>query len=391
MGKKFDMSRILVLSISRRSGHQHAAMAVENSLKTFYSEVEVLTQNFFDCIKSPYLEQMINSTYLSILKTTPEIWDYLYDNEKVAERISHLRNITTKQAANKFHHVLQEIKPSAIVCTQAFPCEVYSSLKRDVGIRIPLVAVVTDFVANAYWIHPEVDLYTVPSEYTKQGLVESGVDPDKVKVLGIPIKPVFEKEYSNEERLKLKRELGFDSNLPIVLIMGGSQGLGPFRKMINILSHHNEKIQLVVITGLNTKMRRSLTWLKKSTKIPIHVFGYINNVHDLMSVSDILISKPGGMTTTEALAKNLPMIMVQPLPGQEEKNCRFLLEKKAALRIDDMEDITNVIRKLIHTPEMISELKYHMEKLVVKHSGQLVADAIMAITSNQEIPVFLED
>ena len=376
--------QVLILSISKRSGHHHAANALETALHAHYPAVDVINQNYFDFIKNPMMERMINRTYLGILKTTPEIWDYVYDNDKVAVRISGLRNFATRQTATKFNEILQELKPSAIVCTQAFPCEIACILKRNNELKIPIVAVVTDFVAHSYWIHPEVDLYAVPSEATKQEMIEHHLDPSRIEVLGIPIKPEFEKQYSAEEKLQLKIKMGFDPELPIVLLMGGSQGFGPMENIIQQIAHHNGKIQLIVIAGLNSKLRRNLLRVQPFLSIPMHVYGYVNNIQDFMTISDILITKPGGITTSEALIKELPMIIIHPLPGQEENNSVFLNKVGAVIRVDDEVDIAKAIHELLSVPGKMEQLRANMVHLAVRNSGKIISDAIIELVDNYQ-------
>jgi processive 1,2-diacylglycerol beta-glucosyltransferase len=377
--------KVLILSISKRSGHQHAAQALEKAFHLYAPQHEIINQNFFEFIKNPLLEEMLNTTYMGILKTTPELWDYLYDNDKFVVRISRLRNLIIKQASNKFKEILEDVKPDVIVSTQAFPCEVSCSLKKEGILNIPIMAIVTDYIAHAYWVHPEVDLYTVPSKFSKEDLALHGINPSKIKILGIPVNPEFEITYTEEQKKDIRRKFGIDPDLPAVLLMGGSQGLGPFEDIVKELRKVTLPLQLIVITGHNTKLRRSLSMLKEELNFPVHIFGFVNNVHEFMSISQILITKPGGVTSSEALVKDLPMIIVHPLPGQEENNSQYLVKEKAAIRIDFEEDVPAVINNLLGESSPINELIKNIQKIVIHDSGRNIVNSIINLADEKSL------
>lgn len=371
--------KVLILSISKRSGHQHAARAIEKAFHCYAPEHQVINQNFFEFIKNPLLEQMINTTYMGILKTTPELWDYLYDNDKFVVRIRKLRNLVTHQASMKFKEILREVRPDVIISTQAFPCEVACSLKKEDALSVPIVAVVTDYIANAYWVHPEVDLYTVPSQICKDDLAAHGIDSSRINILGIPVNPEFEAQHSEAEKTDIRNRLGLDASLPVILLMGGSQGLGPFEDIVKEFKNINCPCQIVVITGHNTRLRRSLSMLKEESGLLLHIFGFVNNVHEFMSVSDLLITKPGGVTSSEALVKGLPMLIIHPLPGQEENNSQYLVSEKAALRIDFEEDLPAIINSLLSDPTQMNQLKLNIENIVIRNSSRNIVEATLRL------------
>jgi len=377
-----DIMRVLILSISKRSGHQHAAQAIENAFRQNYPSIKTINRNFFDIISNPRMEEMVSNTYLRILRTTPNLWDYLYDNEKVFKKTSRWRQLISRQTSIKFKEVIDQIRPSVIVCTQAFPGEVTATLKKNGEIDIPLVAIVTDFVAHAYWVHPEVDLYVVPAEKTKEGLVKHNILSSRIKILGIPIESVFEKYYSQLEKEEIIQKQGLKRNIPILLMMGGCQGFAPMKRLVQLIERSKIRCQILAVTGLHTKLRRELNKLKSELTIPLKVYGYTNNIHELMSISDLLITKPGGMTTTEALVKRLPMIISHPLPGQEEKNSQFLVESGAAIRINSEEEIISTINQLLSNRNFILQLQYNMDELVIHHSTQRIVNEIVHLLTD---------
>ena len=350
MDKSIDLMRVLILSISKRTGHQHAAQAVENSFHQNFPSVHTISRNFFEYIKKPMLEKVLNKAYFSILKNTPELWDYLYNNQTIYEKTGKFRQLVNRQTFQQYKESLEKYNPSVIICTQSFPCEVTACLKRKKDTNIPLVAIVTDFVAHAYWANPEVDLFIVPTERTKVDLMQRSIPERRIKILGLPIEQHFEDSLTLAEKRDVRTKVGLDKNLPTLLVMGGGHGFGPMKELVETFEQSKVKCELIIVAGFNTKLRRELNQLKKKVKIPLHIFGYVNNIHELMSVSDILITKPGGMTSTEALVKRLPMIIIHPLPGQEEKNSEFLVNAGAALRFDSAGDVVTTANTLLSEP-----------------------------------------
>jgi processive 1,2-diacylglycerol beta-glucosyltransferase len=393
--------RALILSISKGSGHQHAAKAIEDAFHQNHPTVETSNHNFFDLVTNPLVEKMVSGTYLWILQFMPKFWGYLYDNEKVFKRTTWLRRLGSWKSKKKFIKYLKEITPDVIVCTQALPCEVTATLKRQKRFNIPLVAVVTDFVAHAYWVHAEVDLYIVPSKKTKEGLVNHGISPAKIKVLGIPINATFETAMPEQEKKAIIKKIGLDETLPIIMLMGGCQGFIPMSRMVKLIHQCKNPCQIIAVTGLNNKMRRKLNKSKvqslkskvqrlgetpshKIANNPLVVYGYVNNIHELMSASDLLITKPGGMTSSEALVKQLPMIIIHSLPGQEEKNSRFLADAGVVVRLKSEKEIAPTIDRLLSNRILLSEFQHKMDELVIHHSAQKIVDEVMVMLPGAE-------
>ncbi len=376
--------RALILSISKGSGHQHAAKAIEEAFHQNHSSVETLNHNFFELVSRPRVEETVSKIYFSILRYTPKIWGYIYDNKRVFQRTARIRNKISLKTSIKFKEIVEKTIPSVIICTQALPCEVSSTFKNYYRNTIPLVAVVTDFVAHAYWVHPEVDLYIVPTQKTKEGLVNQGISPEKIKILGIPINATFEIRLTEQEKKAVIKKIGLNETLPIVMLMGGCQGFIPMSRLVKLIHRCKTSCQIIAVTGLNHKMRRELTLLKAGMKNPMVVYGYVNNIHELMSVSDLLITKSGGMTSSEALVKQLPMVMIHALPGQEEKNSHFLADAGVALRLESEKEIVPTIDRLLSNRNLLSQFQLNMDELVIHHSAQRIVDEVMGMLTKVE-------
>ena len=359
--------------ITLNSGHHRASIAIENALKIISPGIETLNINAFAYI-NPILEKVINHTYMSIIKNKPEVWEYLYDNPKVLKSMQVLRDIIHKFNSKKLRNLLEDFKPDAVVCTQAFPCGMIADYKKKLNLNLPLFGVLTDHAPHSYWIFENVDCYIVPSESSKRHFMRNGISEAKIKVFGIPIDPKFNKSYSKKDVCK---KFGLNTKLPTVLIMGGSQGLGPVENIVNVLEHIAAPFQLIVVCGMNKRLEKSLERRKKRYKKKMVVFGLINNVDELMDASSLIVTKPGGITTGEALAKGLPMIVIHPIPGQEAKNTEFLLNEGVAVKAEDSQDIAALVQELFSDNVKLAEMRERASEIKKPNSAMDIANLVL--------------
>lgn len=338
--------------ISINSGHHRASLAIEKALKFLEPRTEILNINSFN-YTNPILEKIINKTYLGVIKRMPGVWEYLYDNPKVVRNTQGLKDLIHRFNSRKLESLLKEFKPDAIVCTQAFPCGMVADYKKTFGLDVPLFGVLTDYLPHSYWFYDEVDYYIVASSLTKQKFLENGIPPKKIKTFGIPIDPKFTER---QDRKRIAKKLNLDLSTPTILIMGGGQGLGPIKKIIRSLNDVQFPLQLIVVAGTNRSLSR---WLKKIKSIhtkKIISFEYVENIDELMEVSTILITKAGGLTIAEALVKGLAIIIVNPIPGQESNNTKFILRKGIALKAEGEGSVVGLVNKLLHKPQRLKSI-----------------------------------
>lgn len=343
--------KILLLYISEHSGHHCASIAIENALREMDPDVRTLNINSFN-YTNPILEKVINRAYMGVVRRTPEIWEYLYDNPKVLKKTQGLRDMIHRFNTGKLKALLDEFRPSAIVCTQAFPCGMVADYKRSSNLDIPLVGVLTDYAPHSYWIYNNVDKYIVPSEETGKKLVENGIDPSRVMAFGIPIDLRFRRV---ADSINIRKELSLDSNVPCVLIMGGTQGLGPIIDIVRILNRSDLNLQIIIAAGTNRKLYKALK--SRHFRKKILVLPYADNVDELMQASAVIITKPGGITTAEALAKGLPMLIISPLPGQEAMNTKFLLQEGVALKAESPYDALVILKELLYNENKLRMMR----------------------------------
>jgi len=344
--------RILLMYISAVSGHRSAALAIEKAIKILSPQTETSGINAFH-YTNPISEKIVNRLYMSVIQKMPKVWDFLYDNPHIARNTQKIKEIINKMNSGKVKNLLDEHKPDVVVCTQAFPCGMVAGFKKAFNSNIPLVAVLTDYVPHSYWIYDAVNYYISPSEEVTRRLEEKGVSPGKIKSLGIPFDPKFNRPF---DKGALFRKLGLNPSLPIVLIMGGGQGLGPIKEITGSLEKVKNEIQEIIVTGTNLKLYNSMVKEAKKCKKKILVYGYTDNIDELMSLTSILITKPGGITTAEALAKKIPMIIVKPIPGQEANNAVYLTEKGAAIKTEEPDKINYIVDDLLSNPDKLKRL-----------------------------------
>ncbi|MFA4992028.1 MAG: glycosyltransferase [Candidatus Omnitrophota bacterium] len=368
-----DTKNILLMYITENSGHHRASCAVENALRSLLPSVRTMNINGF-AYTNPIFEKFINRTYLSVIKNKPEVWEYLYDNPKVLRSVQGLRDVIHRFNSKKLKILLDDFKPDAVVCTQAFPCGMIADYKKNFGLSLPIFGVLTDHAPHSYWFFDEVDYYVVPSEASRNHFIRNGISGSKIRVFGIPINPRFSVRHDKRE---IRGKIGLDPEVHTVLIMGGSQGLGPIGHTMSVLEHIKIPFQIIVVCGVNKSLERALLRKKARYKKKMLVFGLVENVDELMEASDVIVTKPGGLTTSEALAKNLPMIIVHPIPGQEAKNTEFLLREGVAVKAEDSEDIGALIKELFSNNIKLEEMRDKADSIKKPNSAIEIAEIVL--------------
>ena len=367
--------RIILMYISEVSGHRSATLAIEKAVKMFSPKCEILNINAFN-YTNPISEKVINRIYMEVIKHTPRVWDYLYDNPNVVKGLEKIKKSVHKANSPKLKKLFDKFNPDLVVCTQAFPCGMVADYKTTYGSSLPLVAVLTDYIPHSYWVYDKVDYYITPSEDVSERLAKKGVASSKIKSFGIPFDYKFNQKLNSEE---IFHKLNLNPHKPAVLIMGGGQGLGPIKTIVKSLEKVKANIQELIITGTNKKLYRSLKRKIKRYKKEIHLFGFVQNIHELMHISKVIISKPGGVTTAEVLSAGLPMVIVKPIPGQEVNNTNFLTHKGAAVKVDDPKDVYRVIDELLEDKIKSEHLKQAAAEIAKPNASMDIAKLLLNI------------
>lgn len=373
--------RIALMYISEISGHHSATLAIEEAIKTIQPDTEILNINAFN-YTNPVTEKIVNRIYMGIIKRTPGIWDYLYDNPAVVKKVERIKKRIHRFNSPKLKRLFDQFRPDVVACTQAFPCGMVSEYKKDYNSGLPLVAVLTDYVPHSYWIYDDIDCYIVPSDEVASRLHKKGVTPEKVKTFGIPFSLRFNNDIPEDEALK---KLGLNPDIPALLIMGGGQGLGPIKTIVRAIDRIKFDFQEIIVCGTNKKLYRSLRRKIKKYRKNILLYGYSDNINTLMSVSDLVITKPGGITTAEALAKKLPMIIVKPIPGQEANNTAYLTRHGAALKVDRPKDVSSAIEDLLRNPYRLKSMRESATRIAKPNASLDTARLLLGLASKQHV------
>ena len=343
---------ILLMYISKVSGHRQATMALSKSFKKVMPDAELLSINGFGH-NFPILEGVINAAYMGIIRHTPKVWDYLYDHPGVVKRSANLRKHLYRSSHKKFDKLFKEFPADTVICSQAFPCGMIADYKMATRRKLTIIGVLTDWAPHSYWINEGVDHYVVPSQDTRDRFVKKGVPEEKIHVLGIPIRYKFAEKL---DKMTVRKDLGLAPHVPVVLIMGGGQGLGSMKDAVKRLLASPRELQLIVVAGANQRLHRWLVKQSPRAHKKMLFYDYANNVDELMEEADIIVTKPGGMTTSECLAKGVPMVILDPLPGQEARNTDFLIEKGIAIHAHDVNDLAGDVELLLRSPERIKAM-----------------------------------
>ena len=367
--------RVLLMYISEDSGHHCASLAIEKAIHQLSPASETLNINAFN-YTNPILEKVINRAYMSVLKRKPEIWDYLYDNPKVLEKTRRLRSLIHGLNSPKLKVLMGDFKPDTVVCTQAFPCGMVADYKKTYELDLPLVGVLTDYAPHSYWVYNNVDYYVVPSEETGRKLIQSGVDERKIKPFGIPLDLNFKKP---SERQAVSSSLGLDPFKPMVLIMGGTQGLGPIKELVLFLNDLSQPMQIVIVCGTNRKLYRWLSRRMKGFKKKTLLYGFTHNISELMTVASVIVTKAGGITTAEALAKGLPMVILHPLPGQEAMNTAYLLREGTAVKAENIKDCAVILEELLYNEAKLHSMSLNAKRCSRPESALDIANLILGV------------
>lgn len=338
--------KILVLHASAGAGHKRAAQALEKAFSVVNPGAEVKVCDILD-FTAPIFRKTYGEGYLDVVRKAPELWGYMYsqsDKKAFNPLRRKLRSFVNKTNTISFSMFFRKFAPDIVVCTHFMPLELISTRLFKGKTDVSLFCTVTDFAVHSLWILENVTGYYVATEEAKRQLLRRGQPEDSVVVSGIPIDPVFIKGLSLEAA---RKQLKLDVRQPVVLILSGGFGVGPAVELIKAAGSAGVNCRLLVVAGANKELKERAEEAARGISTPVTVFGFVNNIHELMDASDLIISKPGGLTTSEVMAKGKPMLIIDPIPGQEQRNCEYLLESGAAARLFDIDDAGYKIKSLL--------------------------------------------
>lgn len=367
---------ILFFTVSAGEGHNQVAKTLCDAIQKVNKKHNVKIIDTFNYV-NPNLHKILMKGYIRSIKYIPELYGYFYKKTEETDSSLHdLGELINKIfISRKLSKLLINFKPDVIVCTHPFPAEALSVLKRKGTISIPIITTLTDYTLHPIWINKEVDYYIISSENFKYELDYWQINPNKAKFYGIPVRDFF---YNKLDRNELCKKLNI-SNTFTALLMGGGLGLGKITETLDYLLNYKVDIQIIVVTGKNQILYKQLNekYINSNKFNNLKVFGFISNIHELMSISDVIITKPGGITITEALVKEVPIIVSSNLPGQEERNTEFILNNGIGMLATSPNTLISCINLLKENKEKYNIMKYNMSKLKKPNATKDIVNLIL--------------
>jgi len=348
--------KIVIAHASAGTGHLKAAEALYRYLKDNYPAIEVKLIDILED-SSPVFKFAYRRGYSLLVKYAPWLWSLAFraTSFKFLPQVSKKINLIIDRLNTiGFSKFLTQENPDVIISTHFTPPQIASYLKKTGRIKSRLVTVITDFGVHPFWISEGTDIYIAASEFTKRQLMAQGISESAIRVLGIPIDPKFKRQYQKEE---LCRKLSLDKDRFTVLIATGSFGIGPIEEIVDLLY---QEAQLLVVCANNQELYRSL----RAKNYPgVGVFGFIDNIQELMAVSEVIVGKPGGLTISEGLAMSLFPIFITAIPGQESENIKALAQEGVGIYTSDTGRIKDIILDFKTHPEKLISIKENIKKM----------------------------
>lgn len=366
--------KVLFLSVPTGQGHHQTAKAVLE----YFKNNEDVECRFLDVVDdvSPMLADSLQQGYLLSTKMTPRIYGRIYDmaDQRNQEKNSNIGKLIQSILHKKLLAYLRQYDPDIIVATHVIAAIAVTYLRSKYPIRAKAIAIVTDYTFHPYWEDADVDYYVTPSELLTFQALKKRIPEDRIKPFGIPIQPHFTQKISQKEA---REKLGLRDQYTILLMMG-SMGFGSnVLSTIRSLDRMNDNFQLITVCGNNKKLKARIDAMIKHKTILN--FGYTNEVSTLMDAADCIITKPGGLSTSEAMAKELPMILLDPIPGQEDRNKEFMLNNGIALSISPYFPVTEAIYQLMHYDYKAKSMKENMKNIAKPDAAAVLGEFMLEL------------
>jgi processive 1,2-diacylglycerol beta-glucosyltransferase len=377
INRKFK--KVLVLSASAGAGHVRAAQALERAFIDLDAAEEVRHIDALDYTNKLF-RNLYTKAYLDLVNTTPDLFGWLYDRLDKPWKSDRLLQAFDKLNTRPLVRLLREYRPEILICTHFLPSEIISLLKARERLANRQAIVVTDFDAHAMWLCNHYEHYFVALDETRVYLTVLGIPAEKVSVTGIPIDPVFAQA---KDKRAMRDKHGLKQDRATILVSAGGFGVGPIDTLIRSLLQLRNKAQVIAICGRNQELKGRLDHiaarLASDNPVALKVVGYTMEMDELMAASDLVLGKPGGLTTSEALAKGLVFVVVNPIPGQEERNADHLLEAGAAIRCNNLPVLAYKIDLLLDDPARFAAMQANARRLARPRAAYGIVNKLLEL------------
>ena len=371
--------RILVFSAGFGNGHFRAAEAVIEGIRIKEPAAEIIHLDFGDFLSKRF-NTMAKNLYIEMIKHTPKLWGKFYYKTAKLRPESMIQRFLKQLGRNDFLKYIQAFAPDLIVCTYPTISSILAQLRLEQILQVPVITVITDYTVHSHWVHPGVDRYMVGCQEVKESLVSWGIKAPCILVTGIPVSPKFEAEM---DRGDIISKLGLNPDLTTFLVMGGAYGgLKSVRRICKTLADSLVPVQSIIVCGKNIKLYHSLGAVIEQAFNPVVRLGYVHNVEELMAVSDLIITKAGGLTVSEALTKRLPLVIYKAIPGQEEENANFVQRTGAGHVAGTEEELGWLLKRFLSNPREIEKMREKAAEAMPGHSTERAVENMLQLAVN---------
>lgn len=368
--------KVLILSAAVGAGHLRAAEAVEKEYKRQFPETEVKNIDVLN-YTNPLFRRLYGKAYLDMVNTMPEVLGWMYDSLDKPWENERRRFALDRLNTQPFINLLKKEKPDLAICTHFLPSEIISWLKAKGKANFPQAIVVTDFDAHAMWLCHNYERYFVALDETKIHLSKIGIPADKITVTGIPIDSLFAE---TKDKAAMREKYGLEKDKLTILVSAGGFGVGNIEHLLQALSDLQTPAQIVAVCGRNEELKTKLEKLAveklNNARVTFKPIGFTREMDEYMSASDLIVGKPGGLTTSEALAKGLIFCIVNPIPGQEERNSDHLLEKGCAIRCNNLPVLSYKIDELVKDKTRFEMMKANVLKFARPNAAKEIVEQV---------------
>jgi processive 1,2-diacylglycerol beta-glucosyltransferase len=376
------LKKVLLLSASAGAGHVRAAEAIEKAFKETENG-ESREVHHLDILNytNKVFRHLYSKAYIDLVNKLPEVPGWVYDKLDKPWKNERRRLALDKLNTRPLVKLLREYHPDLIVCTHFLPAEIVSWLKAKERLASRQVIIVTDFDVHAMWLVHHYERYFVAIDEARAYLEALGIPPSKITVSGIPIDPVFAKKKDKQE---MRAKHGLAPDRTTILLSTGGFGVGSVDALIASLMPLQHRSQIVAICGRNEELKKRLQKLAARSKADATVllkpFGFTKEMDELMTASDLVLGKPGGLTTSEALAKGLVFVIVNPIPGQEERNSDHLLEGGVAIRCNNLPVLSYKLDRLLADPKRFASMQESSRRMGRPSAAKDIVEKVLALT-----------